>query len=139
MVGLYMRKLKISLLILVVIILPTHMDARQPDGDLGIYSRFLDYLLQEEAVAIEPCNLIVSGEEVCISVPFSSAAQFSEVVDRAIEVFHGLSLSRTGWTNRNGAWSVQISVPGEVAYLELVISEYFQFGAPMTVGILFLR
>lgn len=110
-----------------------------PSGSLGVFVRLVDHLVDEQVIQLKPCELIQQQGDVCFIAKLATASQFSDFLDEALDVFHGLGLYRTGWVSGNGVWSTRVVYPLEHQVLELFIAERAEFGAQFIDGVLFRR
>lgn len=99
----------------------------------------IDYMIDEEVIQIKPCGLIQQQGDVCFVAYLATAAEFSEMLDTTLDVFHGLGLRRSDWISGNGVWSTRIVYQSETQALEVFIAERTQYGAQYLEGVSFLR
>lgn len=102
-------------------------------------SRFVDYLVEERVIKLKTCELIQQQGDLCFRAEMTSAAKFSEALDDALLVFHGIGLSRDEWFSGNGVWSTKIFSPMESRGLEIFISEIEFLDARSINGVIMIR
>lgn len=102
-------------------------------------SRFVDYLVEEGVIKLKICELIQQQGDLCFSAEMTNAAKFSEALDNALLVFHGIGLSRDEWFSGNGVWSTKIFSPREFRSLEVFISETEFLEARLINGVIMIR